>query len=374
MKRVAVVLPFEEVFSSFFGGAIARWVYEVYSRCSTINKIIIGRIDKKSNFKIESTSHPYHICRYLFKIPYVRRCVHRIYLYQSLGEIRGSDVVHVHNAPKYVIYLNKVGIKSKIILHMHNNYFSGYDDRVISALEKLDFEILVCSAFLKNEIGVRSSTLHERVKVIPNGVDLTSFAALRERRPSEVKTITYVGRVAEGKGLQELLLALKIISKKSILFKLKIIGTAQFGQPNSGEYYERCVSLASSIDKDFSKKAVHWMGYLSHDMGLAKEITSSDIYVCPSICDEAFGMSIVEAMACGLPVIAFDSGGIRELVEGVGMLVNKGDVKSLADKIEYLISEEACLNDMSKRSVEKSKGYDWNVVVTSFERYLAGES
>ena len=99
---------------------------------------------------------------------------------------------------------------------------------------------------------------------------------------------------------------------------------------------------------------------------VVQKYCESTIFVFPSVWEEPFGMPIIEAMACGKPVIATKSGGITELVEDqkTGFLVDRDDPKKLADTIIRLTSEPGRIKKYGKagRSSVIQK-YSWDKVV-----------
>jgi glycosyltransferase involved in cell wall biosynthesis len=88
-----------------------------------------------------------------------------------------------------------------------------------------------------------------------------------------------------------------------------------------------------------------------------------DVFVMPTLCREAFGVSAVEAQACGLPVIASRIGGIPEtLKEGkTGFLVEPGNTDELAGKIEILYKDSKLRKQMAKEAVQWSRRFDWQI-------------
>ena len=97
-----------------------------------------------------------------------------------------------------------------------------------------------------------------------------------------------------------------------------------------------------------------------------------DVYSIMKACDayvhsvnwEGFGLAVVEAMASGLPVIASGVSGLKDIVKGVGLLFNPGDVSDLVKKIKYLFSSEHIYNRFKILSIKKSHDY-------SFDKYVS---
>ena len=93
----------------------------------------------------------------------------------------------------------------------------------------------------------------------------------------------------------------------------------------------------------------------------------ADISVLPSMWEEPFGLTIVEAMAVGLPLITTRSGGIPEICEGVAVIVERNNiVKNLADAILYLYQDTEKRKQMAAASLERAKLFDKKTYAKNF--------
>lgn len=160
------------------------------------------------------------------------------------------------------------------------------------------------------------------------------------------------------KGLDVLLQALSELKNNN--WNLKIVGSG-----NLQSNYE-----ANSLKLGLEKK-VHFLGKLD-DTTLIKTYQASDLFILPSInSHEAFGLVLMEAMACGVPVIASRLPGVRTVFrDGVdGLACNINDSHDLAAKIELLITDEKKRVAMghSARSYAVSK-YSWDAVADRFKK------
>lgn len=97
---------------------------------------------------------------------------------------------------------------------------------------------------------------------------------------------------------------------------------------------------------------------------------ASDIFVLPSTRKhESFGIVNLEAMACGLPIVASKIGGVPDIVKDGenGLLVPPRDSEALADAIIYLLENEDVRRKMSKRGREMVKNYSWDKIAEQYE-------
>jgi phosphatidylinositol alpha-mannosyltransferase len=191
--------------------------------------------------------------------------------------------------------------------------------------------------------------------IIPNGIDLEIFnpKGKRIKKFSDGKiNILFVGRIEERKGLIYLLRAYQILEKKFKNLRLIIVG--------EGELKKECQNFV----KEQNLKEVHFEGEKT-GKELISYYNSSDIFCAPSIYGESFGMVLLEAMACQLPVVAFANEGYKEFFrgkKGKKFLVKPKDFKGLAKKLEILIKNENLRKEMGKWGIKEAKKYSWDKI------------
>ncbi|MEM5947473.1 glycosyltransferase family 4 protein [Spirochaetia bacterium 38H-sp] len=192
-----------------------------------------------------------------------------------------------------------------------------------------------------------------------NGVDTQFFYPSSDKNMTkDYLNILFVGRLMPLKGIDVFLEAVSILSKKlDRNFRVKIAGWGEIDR-----YKALCVD--KKIDK-----IVDFCGVLDRDK-LRKLYQSSDIFVLPSRKDNGPN-SLLEAMSCGLPVIASNVMGIPEIVshDTNGLLVPPSDPVALADAIEVLMLDDKRRQLMSEnnRQLMVSR-FDWNVYVDRLEK------
>jgi glycosyltransferase involved in cell wall biosynthesis len=180
-------------------------------------------------------------------------------------------------------------------------------------------EVVVPSRWLA-ELTSYSMLGRKRVHLIYNGIDLNHFHPASEERPADppaTTTLLFVsGPNDPTKGIAELLRAFQMLKPRYPRLRLKVVGDL------------------SPIPAEVS--GVEVVGRLSRDQ-MAQEYRKSDVFVLPTLADNT-PVTLMEAMACGLPAVATAVGGIPELVEEdvTGRLVPRGDVAALAAALEGL--------------------------------------
>ncbi len=219
--------------------------------------------------------------------------------------------------------------------------------------------VIVPSFYLKNlikEWGVNDN----KIRVIYNAVSLSEFKYFSGPRIYG-DVILSIGRLVPWKGFTELLETMPILLKINPKFKLVIIG--------SGPLFKDLKSKINDMGLDSS---VELAGQIEHE-NLTAYFKKSAIFVLNSSY-EGLSHVILEAMACGTPVIARNVGGNPELIEdGVnGFLVNKNGSYDLADKILELHGDRNLQNKFIANSREKLKLFNFDTMIKETIRVLAG--
>ncbi|MDE3257797.1 MAG: glycosyltransferase family 4 protein [Gemmatimonadota bacterium] len=179
---------------------------------------------------------------------------------------------------------------------------------------------------------------------IPHSVDIHRFTP-GKKSPKEKLTLLYVGRVVKEKGVRELSDVFGLLLENYPELELVIVGDGP------------------ELDEIRDKKGVICKGYIDNPHDLAMEYQSSDIFVLNSFrtenWQELFGICLIEAMACGLPCVATDCVGPREIVkDGMsGFLVPTQDERALYRTLERLIGNRELRTDFGRNGRERASDY-----------------
>lgn len=190
---------------------------------------------------------------------------------------------------------------------------------------------------------------------IPLGVHPTFLD--RDRTRTGNKTVAYVGRLIYAKGVHDLLDAFEQVRQREPDASLLIVG--------DGDY-------RSTLEKRAGSK-VRFLGALPQEKA-ADILVGADVFVHPSY-SEGQPSAVAEASAIGLPVIASNVGGTRELVEDnvTGYLVPPKNVQALVDRMLDLLTDTNKGNSMGQAGRAKMLGeYQWQTMVDSYDKLLRG--
>jgi len=207
----------------------------------------------------------------------------------------------------------------------------------------------------------------DKIEVIPNGINIEDFNVplskeeCREKLglPLDGNVILFVGKLSPYKGLNFLLEAMPKILKKVPKVKLVFIG--------EGEIKKKLETLSKKLNIE---KSVEFTGFVENNLK-AMYYRAADVFVLPSTMrTESFGIVNLEAMACGIPIVASRIGGIPSIVKNGenGLLVPPKDVEALADAIIYLLENENLRQKMGERGKKRVKSYSWDRIAEMTEK------
>ena len=244
---------------------------------------------------------------------------------------------------------------------LHSN--SRYHDIIFNSLTK----ILTVSDYIKERVS--SIQPSNKIQTIYNGIDLNIFS------PKDISTINrnrigfsesdfiivYSGRINNEKGISELIDAL--LNLRDIpQIKLMVLGSSFFDITKNENKFVR--SLKNKA-KEIESKII-FTGFIPYSQ-VPDYLQIADIAVLPSMWEEPFGLTIVEAMAMGLPLITTRSGGIPEICEGVATIVERDHiVNNLASAIIDLYKHPEKRQQMATASLERAKLFDKETFAKKF--------
>ena len=207
-------------------------------------------------------------------------------------------------------------------------------------------KIVANSASLK-DLAAKTLQNHA-IHVMPNMIDTDLFCPSQTIKVDGVVKIISVGRLNKQKGLNILLesFAILVQGNTSIDFSLDIVGNGA----------EKSNLIKQSVMLNITKR-INFRGWIKR-INLVKSYQESDIFVSSSL-DEGMPNSMLEAMACGLPIVASDIPAHREIIKSGenGLLISSQNPKELAGAIEILVKNKSLRQELGKNNVKKIKKY-----------------
>jgi spore coat protein SA len=368
---VAVLLSSREKFSAYYGGALARWTYEVYSRLTKeIDVTVFGFPTRDEDIYPlrHRSSSTWRACEVASLIPVARRYEEHLWLRALMRRLREFDVVHIHNRPQWVVMLRNMGYQGVLLLHLQNDHLGHWTPSMLDNLEPHLDRVVVCSNFLRDCFALKSSALAAKTQVVFNGVNRDLFFPREEIR--ERKTIFFVGRLDPEKGVLQLIQAYARVLQSHPDATLVIGGATGFGTHKETAYVRQVHELANAVVRDCSGK-IQFTGYIDHDRDLPSWFQRATIFVSPSLFEEPFGLVNAEAMACATPVVGANRGGIPEVLGNAGWLADPEDTPNFAATISALLAQPDCQRQLGRAAHQRcQQAFDWRTIAGQWATLL----
>jgi len=203
--------------------------------------------------------------------------------------------------------------------------------------------------------------LPSKYNIIPNGIDIERFSRGTKRPDlNDGKlNILFVGRPEKRKGLDYLLRAYARVKSEIPESRLIVVGAGVRG----GNKYEK-------ISAELGVKDVVYTGFVP-DAELPSYYRSADIFCAPAVSGESFGIILLEAMACGVSVIASNVPGYASVLSHgeEGLLVEPGNEVSLEQAIRYLSQDNLLRKKMSDKCQATAEHYRWGYIAGQVMEY-----
>ncbi|MEO7215952.1 N-acetyl-alpha-D-glucosaminyl L-malate synthase BshA [Mucilaginibacter sp.] len=282
------------------------------------------------------------------------------------------DVLHVHYAIPHASaafmaqqILATYGINIPFITTLHGTDITlvgqdrTYKPVVTFSINKSD-GVTAVSAHLRDDT-YKYFKIEKDIKVIPNFIDLTRFSLKPKDHfkkaiaPNGEKVLVHTSNFRKVKRTEDVI---KIFAEvvKTIPAKLLMVG--------DGGERSVCERLARDLD------IAEHVRFLGKQDAIEEILSVSDLFLMPSV-SESFGLAALEAMACKVPVISSNAGGLPELnIEGVtGFLRDVGDVVGMAERAIYILEDEERLNQFKENALARAKEFELSNILPEYENY-----
>ena len=277
------------------------------------------------------------------------------------NEINAYDCIIVENIGKFIPIIKRV-TDSKVVLHLHNDYLNVDTENGENIVEACD-NIWCVSEFICERVRkiIKNGSEKNKVKLLYNGIDLSEMKKQLSKEEKEnikrqyninndEKVIIYTGRLMPEKGVKELIQAYIELSKEKNDIVLLIAGGARQINKNKNNFINKIHKLSKK-----TKSRVIFTRRIPYKQ-LYKIYSIADIQVVPSICEEAFGLTVVEGMNYEIPIIVTNSGGIPEIVhKDYELMVNRdlNIIQNLKDKMKYVLDNPEIAENITKEYPNK---------------------
>ncbi len=303
----------------------------------------------------------------------------QLFLYDPFPVIRelrsfNPDIIDMDHEPyslpcaEIITLRNRFAPSAKIVMQTAQNIYKNYP-QPFRALEKRALRQVsaayMCSETVREVLEGKGFTGPSVVAPFGIDPDLFGLKKTKENSNEEPAVIGFVGRMIEGKGLLNLVEALTKLKQKD--WKLLAVGDGSELEPAKD-----LLKVHRLLDKATFTGAVNYEDtpalFQQMDMLIVPTVTTPTIR-------EQFGRVIIEAMACGVPVIGSTCGAIPEVIGDSGVVFEEGNAGDLAAKIDSLIGNPALRDSLAEKGLERvNNNFTWahaaERIVSAYEAAL----
>jgi len=270
----------------------------------------------------------------------------------------GLDVIHAPvNVAPLITGVPRVVTVHDLAFHLYPEQYPGRKQRYLRTMTKLSVRraarVIAVSEATRQDIIRLYDADPARIVTVPNGVgpemrrlDADTVASFRSKHGLTTKFALFLGTLQPRKNLETLLRAYAR-SANETGWELVVAGA-------TGWQHEQIFDLARQLQ---ILDRVRFVGFVpSEDLPLW--YNAADVFVYPSLY-EGFGLPLVEAMACGTPVIASDTPALSEVVGSAGLVVGTKDVPALAQALLELAREPELRHELIERGLRRAGDFSW---------------
>jgi N-acetyl-alpha-D-glucosaminyl L-malate synthase BshA len=284
----------------------------------------------------------------------------------------GLDLLHVHYAIPHASaafmakqILATYGIHIPVVTTLHGTDITlvgkdrTYKPVVTFSINQSD-GVTAVSHNLKAET-LEFFEIEKEIRVIPNFIDLQRFSMKAKDHfkkaiaPAGEKILIHTSNFRKVKRTQDVI---KVFSRVNKVIPSKLLMVGDGGERSECEQLCRDLGVCDNVR------------FLGKQEAIEEILSVADLFMIPSQ-SESFGLAALEAMACKVPVISSNAGGLPELnVQGVtGFLCDIGDVKGMAEKAIYILQDDERLNQFKENALKRAQEFDLSLILPVYENY-----
>ena len=253
------------------------------------------------------------------------------------------DIVHARSrVPGWIGFFASRSGFAHYITTGHGIYKNRFFSEVMGWGKFIIAPSAVVARHMKDNFGVPE----EKISIVSRWVDLDNFKFTGYKERKECNNIVSIGRISSTKGYEHLIKGFKKVVRFNPYLKLKIVGSAD---KSKLRYFEYLKTLVSRYSLNYN---VEFVGFKKD---VERVLAGARVLVAPSVIEESFGRVVIEAFACGVPVVATAVGGFKEIIDNEkdGLLVEPGNSDAIADGILRILNDSNFAQKLATQAREK---------------------
>lgn len=281
-----------------------------------------------------------------YELPVYKKSFFSVFLIPKVKKLIEKEKINIVHArsrvPGWISFFASRGKNSCYVTTIHGIYKSKWSSEVMGWGKFVICPSRAVARHMKENFFVPE----EKIVVINRWVNLNKFKVAQSAKRKQSNTIVSVGRISPSKGYEYLIEAFKKVVRQNPYLKLKIVGAPD---KEKMEYYQHLKTLVNRFSLSHNVEFPGFRQDVENVLGEAR------IAISPSIIDEAFPRAVLEACACGIPIVATEVGGVSEIIEnGInGLMVEPKNSEAMAKAILKLADDTALADAMAEKAREK---------------------
>lgn len=293
------------------------------------------------------------------------------FLSQAIKRIEKQrfDIIILENRPGYALKL-KGRTNAQLIYHLHNDILNSETSHHLE-LYNAATTIVTVSDYIRQRVETIQHNGSRTVAVtVHNGIDINKFSIKKSQKTgSENFTLIFWGRITKEKGIKELIEAIALLQEYPQIHLL-IIGSSFYGNNQTDDAFTKELKRLSEP----IKRRITFTGFIPYD-DIPQCLSQAEVAVIPSIWDDPFPTTVLEAQAAGLPIITTQRGGIPEEVGTDNAILLRTDdkfIENLAAAILKLYKNPELRVSMSLASAKRASLFNKDNYSRNFFKAIQG--
>ena len=343
--KINILLPYKEMFDQNKASSVSLTVKNNLNHTEFLDDInVYGQNVDNPFFKKNFVGINYPVFALKSKNKYLAEQM-------SKKIIQNNDkkqIIEVHNRPYLVHQINKKISCFPISLFLHNDPKTMKGSK--SILERRELlrkcaAVFCVSEYIKKQFLDGVTANHEKIHVLYNGVN-----GVLERFPQKNKEVLYVGRLVKEKGVHLYVDVVKSVASQFPEWSFGLLGSYRLGDiKNSNPYADEVVKKFIDIGEQ-----ANFYGFQNQDFVKIK-MKNASIMVIPSLWEEPFGLVAAEAMSNAMAIVASKVGGLPEVIQDNGILIDQINYSKLKYSLISLIRDNVKRKSLQLRAWKNFK-------------------
>lgn len=281
-----------------------------------------------------------------YTLPVYKKSLFSLFLIPKLKELiikENINIIHARSrVPGWLSFFASRGSNTQYITTIHGIYKSEKSSEVMGWGKFVICPSKAVARHMKDKFGIGE----DKIVIINRWVNLEKFKFIDPQVRKKSNIVVAIGRISPSKGYEYLIEAFRKVVRSNPFLKLKIVGSADKSKLN---YLTHLKTLVNRFALD---RNVEFSGFRKD---VEEVLAQARLAVAPSVIEEAFPRAVLEACACGIPVVTTNIGGTNEIIEdGIeGVAVEPKNSEAIADAILKLLSDNVLADAMALRARSK---------------------